>query len=130
MDPKLPLVAQPGAATVARVTREGGHPVNSRRKAYASARRESRRVSCATQHRVFAGYTHDPRDAESLMKPEVAWCEQNCAGLWSIIYGPYVRGMGYEVQFGFTNETDAQSFSRYRRDRRRRGEAGMELGDS
>lgn len=124
MDAKLPIVAQPGAATVATFRREGGNPVNSRRKGYASARRESRRVSCATQNKIFAGYTQDPRDAESLLKPEIAWCEQNCRGLWSIIYGPHIRGLGYEIRFGFTDEADSKEFARYRTERRDLRESG------
>lgn len=126
MDSRLPLVAHPGAATVAAVRRESGHGADTRLKGYTVTRRESHRVSCATQHKVFAGYTDEPRDAESLLKPEIAWCEQNAEGLWSIIYGPFIRNMGYEVRFGFTNEADARDFAAHRKETRSRKESAME----
>lgn len=112
--PKLPIVAQPGAATIATASREPGFPTDLRHKRHVSTRRDSRRVPGATQHKIFFGYTHDRREAESLYKPEIAWCEQNCQGLWTIMYGPYVSGLGYEVRFGFTLQGDAQAFARWR----------------
>ena len=118
MAPLLPVVAQPGSATVSSVRREEGQAANIRRKQYASARREIRRAASATQHKVFSGHTHDPRDAESILKPEIAWCERNCAGLWTIIYGTYQHQRGYTIHFGFTHAKDAKTFADYRVRRR------------
>jgi hypothetical protein len=122
MSPKLPIVAQPGAATRTTVARETGQPANIRRKAYASAQRESRRVSAANQYKIFVGYSSDIRASESLLKPEIGWCERHCAGLWSILYGSYTKGLGYDIRFGFTNQEDAQAFARWREERKRREE--------
>lgn len=69
-------------------------------------------------HRIFVGYTLDPRSAESLLKPEIAWCERNCNGLWTISYGSFQQGLGYTIRFGFTREEDATAFAGYRRHRR------------
>lgn len=118
MTPKLPIVASPGSATVSAVRREEVRPGTVQRQPYAATRRDSRRASCAVQYKVFAGHTHDPRDAESLMKPETAWCEQNCQGLWTILYGPHDPHLGYVIRFGFTESTDAEAFETYRLNRR------------
>lgn len=120
MAPRLPIVAQPGAATRTSVAREAGQPLNVRRKDYASSQRESRRVSMASQYKIFVGYSNDIRASESLLKPDMGWCEQHCEGLWSILYGPYLNGLGYEVRFGFTNQEDAQAFARWREERKRK----------
>jgi hypothetical protein len=118
MDPNRPIVAQPGSATVTSVRRETDKRRRLRRNAEGAVRLESRRTTAPTPHRVFAGHTHDPRDAESLMKPEMAWCEQNCRGMWTIHYGSFKRGLGYTVRFGFTEAADAEAFRRYRQHRR------------
>lgn len=114
MPPRFPIVAQPGAATVSSITSGSGESNALERKRRLLPHRESHRVSGANQYKIFSGYTFDRRQAESLRKPEIAWCEQNCQGLWSIMYGPYVKGLGYEVRFGFTQQADAQAFARWR----------------
>jgi hypothetical protein len=118
MSPNRPIVAQPGSATVTSVRREAGQRSPLRRSAEGAVRLESRRTTAPTPHRVYAGHTHDPRDAESLMKPEMAWCEQNCRGMWTIHYGSFTDGLGYTIRFGFTEAADAEAFRRYRQHRR------------
>ena len=122
MDKRLPIVAQAGSATISGARRQEGSAVNPRRKPYAASRRESRRASCATQHRVFAGYTMDTRAAEAQLKPDIAWCEQNCQGLWNIVYGPFYNRFGYQIRFGFTESGDAGGFERFRQERRSQSE--------
>lgn len=116
-----PIVAQPGSATVTSVRREPGLGSNVARTKKEAAHRDSRRATRDTPHRVFVGHTHDPRDAETLLKPEIAWCDQNCAGLWTILYGPFQQGLGYTIRFGFTESADAEAFSRHRQHRRDQG---------
>jgi len=130
MSPNRPIVAQPGSATVTGVRREHGEGGDARRGdarrgTHESIRLESRRTTAPTPHRVFAGHTHDPRDAESLMKPDMAWCERNCQGMWTIHYGSFKRGLGYTVRFGFTEAADADAFRRYRQHRRDLGTAAF-----
>jgi len=123
MSPRLPIVAQPGLATVTTVRRETGHPAIRKRKKFSASRDESRRTETRhTSHTVFCGYTHDVLESESLRKPDIAWCERNCHGLWRLIHGPYVPGYGYEVRFGFTEKADADRFIAYRQTRRERQE--------
>jgi len=121
MEKRLPIVAHPGSATVSAVRRESGQPANLRHKPYASGQRQSRRVEVARAHRALVGYTLDPREAEAQLKPDVSWCEQNCRGFWSLHYGPYVRGLGYQIRFGFTDAADGRGFEAFRQARRRRG---------
>jgi hypothetical protein len=116
-----PIVAQPGSATVTSVRREPGLGSNVQRTKKEAAHRDSRRAVRDAPHRVFVGHTHDPRDAESVLKPEIAWCEQNCRGLWTILYGPFQADQGYTVRFGFTEARDADAFSRHRQQRREHG---------
>lgn len=130
MTAKIPIVAQPGAATSTSVRRESGQPIDVRRKDYASAPRESHRVSMASQYKIFAGYTQDTRTAESLLKPDIGWCERHCEGLWSILYGPYINGLGYEIRFGFTNQEDAQAFARWRENRKRQEEERQDITEN
>lgn len=119
MDKRLPVVAHPGSATVSTVRRESGQPANLRHKPYASGQRQTRRAEFARRHEVFAGYTQDAREAEAWLKPDISWCEQNCLGLWSLQYGPYTKGMGYRIRFGFTDAVDARGFEAFRQARRR-----------
>lgn len=116
-----PIVAQPGSATVTSVRREPGLGSNVERTKKESAHRDSRRAERDAPHRVFVGHTHDPRDAETLLKPEIAWCDQNCRGLWTILYGTFRRGLGYTIHFGFTESADAEAFSQHRQHRRDQG---------
>ena len=129
MSPNRPIVAQPGSATVTRVRREQGFGGDMRRKSEGSMRLESRRTTAPAPHRVFAGHTHDPRDAESVMKPDMAWCERNCGGMWTIHYGSFKRGLGYTVRFGFTEAADAEAFRRYRQHRRDMGSTTFGWGN-
>lgn len=129
MTSRFPIVAQPGAATRTTVCRESGQPINIRRKGYASAQRETRRVSKAAQYKIFVGYTQDIRASESLLKPDIGWCERHCEGLWSILYGPYIKGLGEEIRFGFTNQEDSQGFARWREARKRQEEERQDIPD-
>jgi len=123
MNAKLPIVAQPGVATVTTVRRVSGESGPAHHAHPIADRGGTRRTeTTSTPYTVFCGYTPDMRRFESMRTPEIAWCERKCRGLWRLVHGPYLTGHGHEVRFAFTEKEDADAFLHFRQTRRARQE--------
>jgi hypothetical protein len=115
MAPRLPTTAAPGAATTTTVVRDR----DPRQSAWytAPSTRETKRLRGSSQHQVFVGLSQRPQQDESLMGPEISWCEVHCQGHWTVVYGRDRPGHGRETYFGFDDPADARAFETWRADR-------------
>jgi len=125
MAPRLPITAAPGSATTTTVSRDGEPldpppPQAPRRSGRHTAApgTESRRLSGCAHTSVFVGYSRRPKQDESLMGPEISWCEQHCRGFWTVTYGEARRGEGQPMYFGFSDPDDAARFEAWQHRRR------------
>lgn len=128
MAPRLPTTAAPGTATTTTVVRDGESipptdPRDTAAKPHVPKSHETRRVRGCERETVFVGYSRRPKQDESLMGPEISWCEYHCAGYWTVVYGHEKAGEGQAMYFGFSNSDDARAFEAWRQERRDSGTA-------
>jgi len=123
MAPRLPTTAAPGAATTTPVRRQGDDQRLADIRSPVHQGWNTRRLRGCHGHAAFVGHTSRPVQDESLMGPEISWCEWHCQGPWDICYGADVPGAGREMYFSFSDAEDAEAFSAWRERRRSEREA-------
>ncbi|MBK1696433.1 hypothetical protein [Rhodovibrio salinarum] len=122
MAPRLPTTAAPGAATTTPVRRQGDDQRLCDIRTASHKVWNSKRLHGWRGNDVFVGHATRPVQDESLMGPEISWCEWHCAGQWDICYGADVPRTGREMYFSFSNAADAKAFDAWREQRRRERE--------
>lgn len=118
MSPRLPTTAAPGAATTTPVRRQGDHQRLADIRTPVHKGWDSKRVRGCRDNAVFVGHATRPVQDESLMGPEISWCEWHCKGHWDVCYGADVPGTGREMYFSFSDTADADGFRSWREQRR------------
>lgn len=123
MSPRLPTTAAPGAATTTPVRRQGENQRLCDISSPVHRTWDSKRLRGCKGNTVFVGHTSRPVQDESLMGPDISWCEWHCTGQWDICYGADVPGTGREMYFSFSDTNDAEAFKAWREQRRAEREA-------
>jgi hypothetical protein len=118
MSPRLPTTAAPGAATTTPVRRQGDDQRLRDLRSPVHQGWNSRRRRGCDDNLVFVGHASRPVQDESLVGPEISWCEWHCQGQWDICYGADVPGTGREMYFSFSDPKDSDAFRAYREQRR------------
>jgi hypothetical protein len=126
MFPRLPTTAAPGAATTTPVRRQGSDQRLADIRTPVHQGWDSKRLRGCQGNDVFVGHATRPVQDESLMGPEISWCEWHCKGQWDVSYGDDVPNTGRQMYFSFSDPKDAEAFEAWRAQRRAEREAWEE----